>query len=406
MNQKVDRILFTLGIVVLYRFTTYITIPGLDLSVVSKFYADNSSILGIFNSMSGGAVSRMSIMALNLIPYVSASIIMQLLTAVIPEWKELKRDSYQRKKISRYSRMLALAISFVQSLGMAIGLENVKGLVISPGITFKFVTVVSVMSASLLIMWVSERITEKGIGNGSSIIIFTGILSNSIPGAIQFTQTYMKSSAAIFWTIITCLGAFIGVIVFCELLRYMIKVFFKRSALVSYNSAELASNVVPIKINPAGILPAMFADSMMVIPSLILRVLESRFGLTLGSYGPYLNLLIRSGMIMFFCLFCISIVMNPEDVSENLRSRRAYIDGIPEGKATASYFEDLLNKISVLGCLYTLFVTIGPDLLSLLLLAPGAGIFITGTSLLILIGTALEIYERIAPEPKLLREAV
>lgn len=386
----------------MYRFGTYLTIPGLDLSAISKFYAENSTILGVFNSMSGGAISRMSIMALNLIPYVSASIIMQLLTAVIPEWRELKKDSYQRRKISRYSRIMALAISFVQSLGIAIGLESVPGLVINPGILFKFTTVVSIVSASLLVMWLSERIGERGIGNGSSIIIFAGILCNSIPSGMIQLRTWLASPAgmSLLYVTLAALASFMIIVVFCEMLRYSVKVYFKRPALVSYGSEELLSNVVPMKINPAGILPAMFADSMMVIPSIIMRVLESRFGFVQGQVSSYIMLFLKSLLILFFCVFSISFVMNPEDISDNLRSRNAYVDKVPEGAATAAYFSDLLNKISVIGCIYILIVTIGPDLLSVIY-SSKRGMVMSGTSMLIVIGVALEIYERLAPEPKL-----
>jgi preprotein translocase subunit SecY len=402
-NQKISRLFFTIGIIVAYRFATYITIPGLDLSVVSKFYSENSSILSIFNTLAGGAVSRMSIMALNLIPYVSASIIMQLLTSVIPEWKELKRDSYQRRKISRYSRMMALAISFVQALGIAIGLENVPQLVLNPGLLFKVTTVISIMSASIFVMWLSERIGERGIGNGSSVIIFTGILANSAPNGLLMVKQYLNSTSSahmLKWILLT-FGVFVLGIVFCEMLRYNIRVFFKHSSLISYNNPELASNVVPIKINPAGILPAMFSDSMMVVPSVIMRLAETKLGLSLGEAGVYVSLFLRSLLIVFFCIFCLSFVMNPEDVAENLRSRNAYIDKVPEGTATASYFEGLLNKISVLGCVYTLLVTVGPDLMSMLFLKSRAGVLMSGTSLLIVISVAIEIYSRLAPEPVL-----
>lgn len=385
----------------MYRFATYLTLPGLDLSIMSKFYADYSGILGIFNSLSGGSISRMSIMALNLMPYVTSSIVVQLLTAVIPEWKELKRDSYQRKKINRYSRLIALAISFVQSLGIAIGLENIPDLVLAPGLLFKFTTVLSIMSGSLFVMWLSERIGEWGIGNGSSIIIFTGIICSSTPNIVSNFKQFFKGELAAGPIILAVSIMFILAITFCELIRYFVKIYFKTPALATTHSVELASNEMPIKINPAGILTAMFADSMMIVPSIILKVMESQFKIVIPVLlSSYLLLFMKSLLILFFSVFCLSLVMNPEDVSETLQSRNAYIEGVPEGTRTALFFKKLLNKISIIGCGYMIFATILPDLISLIFFGSKNTLLVSGTSLLIVIGVALEIYERMSVEPK------
>ena len=399
-KHKFERLFFTISIIVLYRFTTFLSVPGLDLSILNKFYSDNSSILGIFNAFSGGSISRMSIMALNLMPYVSSSIIVQLLTALIPEWKELKKDSYQRKKINQYSRLIALVISFVQSLGIAIGLENVPSLVLNPGLLFKFTTVLSIMSGSLLIMWLAERITEYGIGNGSSIVIFTGIVCNSTPNILMNIKRFISGELPYGPIVLAIALLFIFGIIFCELIRYLIKIYFKTPAI--NQATELASNYFPIKINPSGILPAMFADSMMIVPSIILRVLDSRFSIKLPEVASnYVLLLAKSFLILFFCIFCLSLVMNPQDVAESLQSRNAFIDGVPEGLRTALFFKRLLNQISIIGCVYMIMATVLPDLLSLAFFGSRDTILISGTSLLIVIGVALEIYERMSVEPKI-----
>ena len=401
-KNKFDRGLYTLGIIAVYRLGSYIPIPGLDLSVISQFYNNNSSILGIFNNISGGSVARMSIMSLNLMPYVSASIIMQLLTAVIPEWRELKKDSFQRRKINRYSRVLALGISIVQATGILIGLENLPGLVLNHGPIFRITTILSIVSASLVVMWLSERISERGIGNGSSIIIFTGITCTAIPAGLSLIRSFFVGQYPLNYFLLSLLLVIIfsAVIVFCESIRYLVPVFFKKSVLGSSQkfAIDISSSYVPVKINPAGVLPVMFADSMMVIPAIIMKLLGSWFGLKQGLLSSIIMLMLKSGLILFFCIFCLSFTMNPEDVSDNLRSRNACVPNIYEGTRTSSFFEGILNRISSIGCIYMCFVAATPELLTILI--PSLkGRLISGTSLLILIGISLEIYGRMAPEP-------
>lgn len=402
-KNKFDRGLYTLGIIAVYRLASYIPIPGLDLAVISQFYNNNSSILGIFNNISGGSVARMSIMSLNLMPYVSASIIMQLLTAVIPEWRELKKDSFQRRKINRYSRVLALGISLVQATGILIGLENLPGLVLQHGLLFKITTILSIVSSSLVVMWLSERISERGIGNGSSIIIFTGITCTAVPAGIAFIRNFLtgKCGLEIFLFSLALLLLFSGVIIFCESVRYLVPIFFKKSVLSSSQrfSMDISSSYVPVKINPAGVLPVMFADSMMVVPAIIMKLLGSWFNIQPGLLSDIIMLILKSILILFFCIFCLSFTMNPEDISDNLRSRNACVPYVYEGSRTSRFFEVILNRISAIGCIYMCFVAATPELLTILVPSLKGGI-ISGTSLLILIGISLEIYSRMAPEPR------
>ena len=395
-RNKLERLIFTLGIIVIYRLATFIVVPGLDHSVISSFYEYNQGILGILNNMSGGAISRMSIMSLNLMPYVSASIMMQLLTAIVPELKAFKKDSYQRKKINQYARLITVAIAFVQSVAICFGLEAISGLVINPGIVFRVTTVISIVTSSLLIMWLSEKISEGGIGNGSSMIIFCGIVANGFPSAISFIYSNFFNSKLLVSTLFFVLFALF--IVFCEGIRYNLPIFFKRNCIVFRESqGQSSADSLPIKLNPSGILPSMFADNMMIIFSILVRIVEYFFSITAsGKYFDLMQLLFKSILICFFVFFCLTLSMNPEDVSEDLRSRNAYLFGIFEGNRTTRYLEDLLNRIATAGCVYLLFIVTTPELLRIFFGISG----ISGTSLLICFGIAAEILNRLAPEPK------
>lgn len=329
---------------------------------------------------------------------------MQLLTSVIPEWRELKKDSFQRKKINRYSRVLALGIAFVQACGILVGLERVPGLALNHDFVFRATTIISIVAASLMVMWLSERISERGIGNGSSIIIFTGIICSSIPSGLVMIKEYLQglSDPKVFYFGLVFLFTLTSIVIFCEACRYMVNIFFKRSVLTSNQSLaiQISSSYIPIKINPSGVLPVMFADSMMVIPAIIMRLLDSLFSIRQGTVFSLILLFLKALLIIFFSIFCLSFTMNPEDVSDNLRSRGAFIPNVNEGKGTTDFFEKMLNRIAVIGCFYITFVAIVPDLLSILF--PGLKkINVSGTSLLILTGVALEIYSRMAPEPKI-----
>ena len=401
-KHKLDRGLYTLGVLSVYRLGSYIPVPGINIATLSTFFTQNSSVLGIFNSISGGSVSRMSIMSLNLMPYVSANIIMQLLTAVIPEWRELKQDSFQRRKIQRYSRVLALIISIVQSIGIVIGLENVPDLVINPGIVFKITTVLSIVSGSITVMWLSEQISSLGIGSGSSVVIFTGIICSAIPAGIEVVSRYVTGglSPTLFWPSVILVLAFTGLAIWFEGIIYKVRIFFKRSLILSTQRfTDLSTSYIPIKLNPAGVLPVMFADSMMVIPALGMRLLDSFLGIKGGTIATILLLLMRTGLILFFCVFCLSFTMNPTDISENLTSRSACVPGVYEGAQTANFFDALLNRVAVIGCVYMFLISVIPELLQALI----AGFsLISGTSLLILTSISLDtLYPRLAPDPKL-----
>jgi len=385
-----------------YRLGSYIPVPGINIAVLSSFFERNVSVLNVFNNLSGGSVSRLSIMSLNLMPYISASIIMQLLTALIPEWRELKQDSFQRRKINRYSRVLALIIAVVQAIGIVVGLENVPNLVINSGIVFQITTVISIVSGSIIVMWLSEQISTFGIGSGSSVVIFTGIICSAIPMGIGKVASYAKGEIApvMFWVSILLITAFVALAVWFESITYKVRIFFKRSLLLSTQRfTDLSTSYIPIKLNPAGVLPVMFADSMMVIPALGMRLLDSWFGIKGSMLASILMLLMRTGLILFFCIFCLSFTMNPTDIADNLTSRSACVPGVYEGVQTADFFEGLLNRIAIIGCVYMFFISVVPELIQTIV--PGISL-ISGTSLLILISIALDIiYPRLAPDPKL-----
>ena len=392
------RLWFTVGALIIYRLGTYLPLPGIDPGALADIFSQQSSgILGMFDMFSGGALSRMTIFALNIMPYITASIIMQLMTAIVPSLEALKKDGEAgRKMINQYTRYLTVLLATVQGYGIAVGLESASGVVDDPGLFFRVTTVVTLVGGTLFLMWLGEQITSRGVGNGISLIIFAGIVANlptALAGTLELGRTGALSSLLIVLLFVMA-AAVIAFIVFIE--RSV------RKILVQYPKRQHGNKVfggdqsfLPLKINVPGVIPPIFASSLLLMPVSIINLTGGQAGgadwlvalnAMLGRGQP-LYLLIYVSMIVFFAFFYTAIVFNPEDTAENLRKYGGYIPGIRPGKSTADYLDFVLTRLTVLGAAYLSAICILPELLISKYAVP---FYFGGTSLLIVVTVTLD----------------
>ena len=393
-----QRILFTLGALIVYRLGTYIPVPGIDPTALSEIFSRNSSgILGMFDMFSGGSLGRMTIFALTIMPYITASIIMQLMTAIVPSLEALKKEGEAgRKTINQYTRYLTVVLATVQGYGIAVGLESASGVVIDPGLFFRITTVVTLLGGTLFLMWLGEQITARGVGNGISLIIFSGIVANlpvAIAGTFELGRTGALSPLLILFFMVMAI-AVIALIVFIE--RSL------RRILIQYPKRQMGNKIfggeashLPLKINVPGVIPPIFASSLLLMPVSIINLTSGSDGgagwlVTLNAMlgrGQPLYLAVYIGLIVFFAFFYTAIVFNPQDTSENLRRYGGYIPGIRPGQPTADYLDYVLTRLTVLGAAYLSAVCILPELLISQYSVP---FYFGGTSLLIVVTVTLD----------------
>ena len=397
-DELKKRLWFTVGALIIYRLGTYLPLPGIDPGALADIFSQQSSgILGMFDMFSGGALSRMTIFALNIMPYITASIIMQLMTAIVPSLEALKKDGEAgRKMINQYTRYLTVLLATVQGYGIAVGLESASGVVDDPGLFFRVTTVVTLVGGTLFLMWLGEQITSRGVGNGISLIIFAGIVANlptALAGTLELGRTGALSSLLIV-LLFAMAAAVIAFIVFIE--RSV------RKILVQYPKRQHGNKVfggdqsfLPLKINVPGVIPPIFASSLLLMPVSIINLTGGQAGgadwlvalnAMLGRGQP-LYLLIYVSMIVFFAFFYTAIVFNPEDTAENLRKYGGYIPGIRPGKSTADYLDFVLTRLTVLGAAYLSAICILPELLISKYAVP---FYFGGTSLLIVVTVTLD----------------
>jgi len=393
-----NRLLFTLGALIVYRLGTFIPIPGIDPVALDDIFSQQATgILGMFDMFSGGALSRMTIFALNIMPYITASIIMQLMTAIVPTLEQLKKDGEAgRKQINQYTRYLTVILAAVQGYGIAVGLESAQGVVQDPGLMFRITTVITLVGGTLFLMWLGEQITSRGVGNGISLIIFAGIVAQlpiALAGTLELGRTGALS--AIFIVILFAMAlAVIAFIVFIE------RSF--RKILIQYPKRQHGNKVfggeaqhLPLKINVPGVIPPIFASSLLLMPVSIINLTGGQDGgaewlVTLNALlgrGQPLYLAIYIGLIVFFAFFYTAIVFNPEDTADNLRRNGGYIAGIRPGKSTAEYLDYVLTRLTVLGAAYLSAVCILPEILISQYAVP---FYFGGTSLLIVVTVTLD----------------
>jgi len=399
-NDLTYRILFTILILSIYRLGTYVPLPGIDpVSLQTLMQSNQKGLLGMFNIFSGGAVSRMAIFALGIMPYISSSIIIQLLTGVSETFKNLKNQGeVGRKKITQYTRYGTVLLATVQGYGVAVGLENSGNVVLNPGALYKFTTVVTLVAGTIFLMWLGEQITQRGIGNGISLIIFSGIVAE-IPRALATTFELGRTGALSASTIM-----FIFILV---ILTVAFIVFIERSLrkiLINYPKRQMGGKIyggesshLPLKINTAGVIPAIFASALLLLP-----ITFSNFGLSesdtfssissLFSQGKPLYMLLYASGIIFFSFFYTSIVFNPKETAENLRKHGGYVPGIRPGDQTAYYIENVLTKLTTIGAAYLTLVCLMPEFLISKYPIP---FYLGGTSVLIVVVVAMDTVSQV-----------
>jgi preprotein translocase subunit SecY len=401
-----SRIWFTLGALVIYRLGTYIPIPGIDPGILQDVFSRNAGgILGMFDMFSGGALGRMTIFALNIMPYISASIIIQLLTAVSPTLEALKKEGESgRKKLNQYTRFGTVLLAAVQSYGIAVGLEGMRAgtqsAVVDPGLFFRLVTVVTLTSGTVFLMWLGEQITARGVGNGISLIIFAGIVAN-LPHALASTLELGRTGAisTVFIIIFLVMSiAVVGFIVFMERAQ--------RRILVQYPKRQVGNKMfggdashLPLKINTSGVIPPIFASSLLLLPATVANF-EANGG-SFGwigeitaylAHGRPLYMALYIGLICFFCFFYTAIVFNPTETADNLRKYGGFIPGIRPGKNTADYLDYVLTRLTVVGAAYLSAVCILPEILISEYSVP---FYFGGTSLLIVVSVTMDTVAQI-----------
>jgi preprotein translocase subunit SecY len=386
------RILYTLALLVVYRVGVHVPVPGIDsVALAEIFDRAKGTILGIFNMFSGGALERLSVFALGIMPYISASIILQLMTVVIPHLEQLKKEGEQgRKKITQYTRYGTVILSIIQGFGISIGLERM-GAVIVPGWGFRLMSVLTLTAGTAFIMWLGEQITERGIGNGISLIIFAGIVAR-MPTAMSNTFRLVSTGAMSIFPIIILLVlmvAVIAVIIFVEQGQRRIPVQYAKRV-VGRRMYGGQSTHLPLKINMSGVIPPIFASSIMMFPATISSFITVPWIQDIVSAlrpGNAVYELCYVGLIFFFCYFYTAVTFNPVDVADNMKKQGGYIPGIRPGKRTADYIDKVLSRITLGGALYVSAVCVLPSILITQFNVP---FYFGGTALLIVVGVAID----------------
>ena len=390
-----NRIFFTLFILSVYRFGTFVPIPGIDPEQLQVMMESNQKgLLGMFNVFAGGAVSRMAIFALGIMPYISSSIIVQLLTGVSDYFKNLKsQGEIGRQKITQITRYGTVLLATVQGYGLAVGLESSANLVINPGMFFKITTVTTIVAGTMFLMWLGEQITQRGIGNGISLIIFSGIVAE-IPRALVTTFELGRTGA-----ISTALIIFIFVLLVATIMFIVFMERALRKILINYPKRQMGNKVyggdsshLPLKINSAGVIPAIFASALLLLPVTFsnFNVSQNETFQTIASFfsqGQPLYMILYASGIIFFTFFYTSITFNPNETAENLRKYGGFIPGIRPGESTALYIDNILTKLTTIGALYLTLVCLMPEFLIANYPIP---FYLGGTSILIVVVVAID----------------
>nr|WP_211162117.1 preprotein translocase subunit SecY [Aromatoleum petrolei] len=396
------RLLFLVGALIVYRIGAHIPVPGIDPSRLAElFQSQSGGILGVFNLFSGGALSRFTIFALGIMPYISASIIMQLMTVAVPSLEALKKEGEAgRRKITQYTRAGTLVLALAQSLGIAIALEGQAGLVLDPGFTFRFVTVATLVTGTMFLMWLGEQITERGLGNGISLIIFAGIaagLPSSIAGLFELVRTGAMHpfTALLICVLVVLVTAFV---VFVERGQ--------RKILVNYAKRQVGNKIyggqsshLPLKLNMAGVIPPIFASSIILFPATLgqwfgssesmvwLRDLSAKL-----APGQPVYVMLYAVAIVFFCFFYTALVFNARETADNLKKSGAFVPGIRPGDQTARYIDKILTRLTLVGAVYITLVCLLPEFLILKWNVP---FYFGGTSLLIIVVVTMDFMAQV-----------
>lgn len=401
LGELFARLRFVLLALIVYRVGTHIPVPGINPDQIAAMFNQNQgTVLGLFNMFSGGALERMSILALGIMPYISASIIMQLMSAVSPQLEALKKEGESgRRKISQYTRYLTVLLALIQATGMIVGLGN-QGMAYSTGISFYFVGVVSLVTGAVFMMWLGEQITERGIGNGISLLIFAGIVAG-LPRAIGQSLEQARQGEINILVLLLILALAIAVI-------YLV-VFIERGQrriTVNYAKRQQGNRMMqgqkshlPLKVNMAGVIPAIFASSILLFPASIAQWFGQGEGmewlqevsLAIGPGQP-LNILLFTVLIVFFCFFYTALMYNPKEVADNLKRSGAFLPGIRPGEQTANYIDGVLTRLTMFGSLYIALVCLLPQFLVVMWNVP---FYLGGTSLLIVVVVVMDFMAQV-----------
>lgn len=395
------RIWFTLGALLVYRFGTYVPLPGINPDALAQaFNQAQTGIVGLFNMFAGGAVGRMAIFALGIMPYISASIIIQLMTTVVPSLEQLKKDGDAgRKVINQYTRYTTVVLATMQAYGIAVGLEGATNVVTDPGAFFKFATVVTLVGGTMFLMWLGEQITSRGIGNGISLIIFAGIVAE-LPRAIAGTLELGRQGAI---STLVILGFVVLSIVVIAAIVFMERA--QRRLLIQYPKRQMGNRMfegntsfLPLKLNTAGVIPPIFASSLLLVPATFANFSggtgpEWMTTVTaLLGHGQPLYMLFYASMIVFFAFFYTAIVFNPTDTADNLKKHGGFIPGIRPGERTAQHIDYVLTRITGVGAIYLVVICLLPEFL---ISATGVPFYFGGTSLLIVVSVTMDTVSQI-----------
>lgn len=402
MSELKSRLLFVLGALVVYRLGAHIPVPGIDPEVLAKLFESQSGgILGMFNMFSGGALSRFTVFALGIMPYISSSIIMQLLTVVSPQMEQLKKEGESgRRQITKYTRYGTVFLATFQALGIAIALEGQPGLVLDPGLMFRLTAVVTLVSGTMFLMWLGEQITERGVGNGISIIIFAGIvagLPRAIGGTLELARTGAFSIPLVLFLFVAT-AAVTAFVVFVERGQ--------RKITVNYAKRQVGRKVfggqtshLPMKLNMAGVIPPIFASSIILFPATMAGWFGSSENMSwlkdIGSTispGQPLYIMLFATAIVFFCFFYTALVFNPKETADNLKKSGAFVPGIRPGEQTAKYIDRIMSRLTLAGAIYITAVCLLPEFLILKFNVP---FYFGGTSLLIIVVVSMDFMTQV-----------
>jgi preprotein translocase subunit SecY len=403
MNKTlVSKILITLGFLLLYRVLAYVPVPGVDIDVVKSFFDDNASnALGLFNMFSGKAVSRLSIISLGIMPYITASIIMELLAATFPALGQMKKERDGMTKYMQIIRYATIVITIVQAIGVSIGLQSLTGqggnsAVMIDSNTFIIVSTVSMLTGTMLLMWIGERITQRGIGNGISLIIFAGIVS-AIPSAIGETFSLVNTGAMNFFTVIgitLIILVTIGAIIYVELGERRIPVTYAKKVMMQ-NQNKRVMNYIPVKVNLSGVIPVIFASAILMFPLTMLQASTNEYVTYIADLlnpNGYIHHFLTFMLVVFFAFFYASITFNAKDISDNLKRQGGFIPGIRPGEHTKNFLNDTASRLTITGAVYLGLIATIPWII---VKGMGVPFFFGGTAVLITVQVALDTMRKI-----------
>ncbi len=401
-KSLLNKILITFGFLLVYRLLAYVPVPGVNIDIVKEFFDSNSNnALGLFNMFSGNAIERLSIISLGIMPYITASIIMELLAATFPTLAKMKKERDGMVKYMQIIRYATVAITLVQAVGVSMGLQSLTGRAGESAVmidmpTFIAISAISMLTGTMLLMWIGEQITQRGIGNGISLIIFAGIVS-AIPSAIGGTINLVNTGEMNFLVVIAILAiilATVGFIIYVELGERRIPISYSRKTIME-NKSKRIMNYIPIKMNLSGVIPPIFASAILMFPATILQATTNPYLVAISDFlnpnGYFYNVLTFI-FVMFFAYFYASIVFSAKDISENLKRQGGFIPGIRPGVSTADFLNEVASRLTLSGALYLAIISTLPWIL---VKAMGVPFFFGGTAVLIVVQVAIDTMRKI-----------